>query len=227
MNRKILGSRLRQAREAAGLSQEEAARRLGKSQSAISDYERGRLGLEIPDLVEIAKVLNQPVSFFLDEQANNVQQRMEQELRRARQVIEAALEEQMRPPGGEVVTWVPLVAGGSAGAIVETWELEQVPVPASLVSNKDVFALEVLGHSMRGRGIQDGDRVIVDPHRRLKDGEIVVARRNDEKVIRIYHEDENGPYLAAAARGYPRLRLKEASIIGVVTGWFRYYKNNE
>jgi len=222
MDRKMLGRRLRQAREAAGLSQEEAAKRLGKSQSAMSDYERGRLGLELPDLVELAKVLDQPVSFFLDEQANNVQHRTEQELRRARQVIEAALEGQVRPPRGEVVRWVPLVAGGSAGDVVETWELEQVPVPLSLVSNKDVFALEVLGRSMRGRGIQDGDRVIVDPNRSPRDGEIVVARRNSEKVIRIYHEDEDGPYLAAAARGYPRLRLKEATIVGVVTGWFRH-----
>jgi len=92
-----------------------------------------------------------------------------------------------------------------------------------MVSSKDVFACGVDGNSMRGRGIQSGDRLIVDPHRSANAGDIVLAQSGEDKVIRILRLDDNGPYLVAAARGYNRLRLtEEAVIIGVVIGWFRH-----
>lgn len=227
MDRKTIGSRLRQARESAELSQEEVARRLGKSQSAISDYERARLGLELPDLIELAKILGQPVSFFLDEESTDLQHRAEGEIRRARKMMESALKHlQVPPPGSEPVKWVPLVAGSPAGEVVETSQVEQVPVPSSLVTSKDIFALEILGDSMVGRGLLNGDRVIVNPNRSPQDGDIVVVRRDNERVVLIYHQDESGSYLVAAVPGSPRLPLEEATIIGVVTGWFIYHNNN-
>lgn len=225
MDRRTIGQRIRQAREAAGLSQEEVARRLGRSQSAMSDYERARLGLELPDLIRLAEILDQRISFFLNEESTEPERRIEEEIRRARQALESTVKYLTgAPPDAEAVKWVQSRGEVPAGPPADTIEVEYVPVPAHLLKNDDMFALTVRGDSMIGRGIRDGDRVIVNPSLSANDGDIVIARKDDEKVIRIYREDEDGLLLIAAARGYPRLRLEEATIIGVVTGWFRHNK---
>lgn len=226
MDRRTIGHRLRQAREVAGLTQGEVGKSIGKSQSAISDYERGRLGIELPELMKLAKIVGQPTSYFLDEETPDLERGAETEIRKACRLMETALERlQVPPPGSEPVKWVQWRGEVPGGIPAETLELEYVPVPASLLRNDDVFACTVRGDSMIGRGIRNSDRVIIDPNLSPHDGDIVVARKDDEVVIRIYREDEDGLYLIAAARGYPRLRLQEAIIVGVVTGWFRYHKN--
>lgn len=52
-------------------------------------------------------------------------------------------------------------------------------------------------------------------------GGIVVAREDEEEVLRIYKEDAKGPYLQAGNEGYPILRLKEARMLGVVVSSYR------
>jgi len=49
----------------------------------------------------------------------------------------------------------------------------------------------------------------------------VIAATNDEVVLRIYKENAKGAYLVAANAGYPKLRLREGKIIGVVVGSYR------
>ncbi len=61
-----LGERIRQARMEAGLSQEELAERVGSSQDAISNYERGTRKISLDVLVAIAKSVNKPMNFFLE-----------------------------------------------------------------------------------------------------------------------------------------------------------------
>ena len=52
-------------------------------------------------------------------------------------------------------------------------------------------------------------------------GGIVVARKGEEVVLRIYKEDAKGPYLQAGDQHYPILRVKDARILGVVVGSYR------
>jgi len=59
-----LTTRLRQAREAAGLSQTEAARRLGKPQSFISKCESGQRRLDVLELKTLAELYGKELSFF-------------------------------------------------------------------------------------------------------------------------------------------------------------------
>ena len=58
--------RLRAARKAAGLTQAEAGRRLGQSQSFIWKVEANRLTLDPVELWEMARVYGKPVAHFLD-----------------------------------------------------------------------------------------------------------------------------------------------------------------
>lgn len=59
---KTVIKKLREAREAAGLTQQEAAEKLGKPQSYISKIERGERRLDIVELAKITKALKFDIS---------------------------------------------------------------------------------------------------------------------------------------------------------------------
>jgi transcriptional regulator with XRE-family HTH domain len=58
--------RLRQAREKAGLSQAETARRLGKPQSFVSKCESGERRVDVIELKAFARVYGTSVASFID-----------------------------------------------------------------------------------------------------------------------------------------------------------------
>lgn len=66
LDAKLLGERIRLARERRGMSQNELASQVEKDQKAISAYERGKRKLAVTDLVEIARVLGEPILFFFE-----------------------------------------------------------------------------------------------------------------------------------------------------------------
>jgi len=63
-----IGRRIRRAREEQGLLQADIGRRMTRSRShaAISDIERGKTKLDVEELSEIARLLDKPLSFFLE-----------------------------------------------------------------------------------------------------------------------------------------------------------------
>jgi transcriptional regulator with XRE-family HTH domain len=66
------GARIRSARERAGLSQEDLAIRVKKSQRAISLYETGKRKMYADDLLAFAKILDISVIFLLTGEENQV-----------------------------------------------------------------------------------------------------------------------------------------------------------
>ncbi len=69
MDAKIIGRRIRKARERLGLSQDELAATVGRDQRTISEYENGKRKVSATDLPEFAKVLNVSVLYFYEEEA--------------------------------------------------------------------------------------------------------------------------------------------------------------
>lgn len=68
-----IGRRIQQRRKETGLSAEELAERIGVSQQQFSRYERGATKINIAHLVDIAVILDTPISwFFADTQAENL-----------------------------------------------------------------------------------------------------------------------------------------------------------
>ncbi len=61
----VLGARIRQARKDAGLSQVRLAQLLNTTQSAISLYEAGQRSVGIDMLLNVARILNRPLHYFL------------------------------------------------------------------------------------------------------------------------------------------------------------------
>lgn len=58
--------RLRMARNAAGLSQAEAASRLDKPQSYVSKCESGERRVDVVELRAFARIYGVPITFFFD-----------------------------------------------------------------------------------------------------------------------------------------------------------------
>jgi transcriptional regulator with XRE-family HTH domain len=62
-----LGNRIRAARRDAGMSQGQLATALNTTQSAISLYEAGQRSVGIDMLLNVARILNRPLHYFLGE----------------------------------------------------------------------------------------------------------------------------------------------------------------
>ncbi len=62
-----LGRRVAQAREDAGMTQEDLGRAVNLDRSAISRLEKGDRKLNVPELVEIAAVVGRPLAYFVSD----------------------------------------------------------------------------------------------------------------------------------------------------------------
>jgi len=67
----LIGKKLQKAREAAGISQEELAKKLGYTQASLSNYELGKRRLYLSDLKRISQILSKPITYFLEDSENN------------------------------------------------------------------------------------------------------------------------------------------------------------
>ena len=87
---------------------------------------------------------------------------------------------------------LPLLGRIVAGLPVEALQTSESISLADIVGNKEVFALEVRGDSMRDEHIVDGDYVLVERTRAARDGEIVVAlvRGSETTLKRFYVEGD-------------------------------------
>lgn len=68
MNLKLVGNRIREARERLGLTQEELAFRINKTQNSISTYESGTRSIRLTELDTLAKALEVPISYFFGDE---------------------------------------------------------------------------------------------------------------------------------------------------------------
>lgn len=85
---------------------------------------------------------------------------------------------------------LPLMGRIAAGLPVETSEIPESISLADIVGDREVFALEVRGDSMRDEHIVDGDYVLVERTRAARQGEIIVAlvRGSETTLKRFYSE---------------------------------------
>lgn len=60
-----IGSRVRQAREDKGLSQDEVSEALGIGRAGISNIEYGRAQLSVGDLIDLSAILEKPIAWLL------------------------------------------------------------------------------------------------------------------------------------------------------------------
>ncbi len=89
---------------------------------------------------------------------------------------------------------------------------------------KELFALNVKGESMREIGIMDGDLVIVEKCDYADNGKIVVAMIDDEATVKRFYK-ENGKYrLQPENKDMEPIIADEVTVLGHVVADIRFYK---
>jgi hypothetical protein len=84
------------------------------------------------------------------------------------------------------------------------------------VPGEDTFALRVVGDSMIGRGIHDGDYVLVHPSSAARDGDIVAARIGVEATIKTIDSRDGRTVLVPAHPDERELVIDEATDFAVL-----------
>ena len=90
-------------------------------------------------------------------------------------------------------------------------------------SDPGCFALRVRGDSMINAGILDGDKVVVRPQQSADNGQIVVARIEDEATVKRLWKKNGEVWLLPENENYEPIDGRNAEIIGVVKGVVREY----
>ena len=86
---------------------------------------------------------------------------------------------------------VGLVAAGNPILAEENIE-KRLEIPSNMFSQKADFFLKVKGESMRDVGINEEDLIAVKKSKECKNGDIVVARINDEVTVKTFRNSGEG-----------------------------------
>ena len=89
---------------------------------------------------------------------------------------------------------------------------------------KDLFALNVKGESMREIGIMNGDVVIVEKCDYADNGKIVVAMVDDEATVKRFFKEDGKYCLQPENSEMKPIIADNVTILGVVVADIRFYK---
>lgn len=115
---------------------------------------------------------------------------------------------------------IPVVGLVTAGLPILAVENQEGSIPWP---DSSCFALRVRGDSMINAGILSGDMVIVRPQQSADDGQIVVARIEDEATVKRLHRRNGEIWLLPENDNYAPIDGSSAQIVGVVKGVVREY----
>ena len=115
---------------------------------------------------------------------------------------------------------IPVVGVVTAGMPILAVENQEGTLPWD---EPGCFALRVRGDSMITAGILSGDKVVVRPQDTADDGQIVVARIEDEATVKRLRRRNGQIWLLPENDAYEPIDGTYAQIIGVVRGVVREY----
>ena len=115
---------------------------------------------------------------------------------------------------------IPVIGVVTAGYPILAMENQEGTMPWA---ETGCFALRVRGDSMINAGILDGDKVIVRPQSTANNGQIVVARIEDEATVKRLWRKNGEIWLMPENENYEPIDGTHAEIIGIVRGVVREY----
>lgn len=127
----------------------------------------------------------------------------------------------------EEVLEIPILGNVAAGLPLFAEEnLEgNVKIPASQLKRGEHFALQVKGDSMQDAGILDGDTAVFLKTETADNGDIIVARINDEAVtLKRFFREANRVKLKAENPVYPPIYTQNIRILGKLQRLLRNYE---
>ena len=115
---------------------------------------------------------------------------------------------------------IPVVGVVTAGVPILAVENQEGTIPWN---DPGCFALRVRGDSMVGAGILSDDMVVVRPQSNADDGQIVVARIEDEATVKRLRRRNGKIWLMPENDNYDPIDGTYAEIIGIVKAVVREY----
>jgi len=105
-----------------------------------------------------------------------------------------------------------------------------ITIDRRFVPSEDVFFVKIKGDSMVGRGVLDGDFVMVTPSARAKDGDMVAARIGEEATVKTLTHRGGTIVLEPANASERSIEVgprSDFAVLGVVCGVFRPFYEQE
>ncbi len=136
---------------------------------------------------------------------------------------DAGLNRSIHIEGTEPTSQVPVLGRVTAGMPILAVEDIEGYLPFPQKSGKELFALHVIGLSMRDAGILDGDYVVVERTPTADDGEIVVAMIDEEATVKRLFREPDGIRLQPENPDFEPIYSDHASLLGRVIAVLRYY----
>lgn len=120
-------------------------------------------------------------------------------------------------------SFVPVVGRVTAGQPILAVEeiIDYIPYPSR--DAEGLFALRVVGLSMRDAGILDGDIIIADKNLSHRSGDIVVAMDGDEATVKRLLIKDSRVILMPENPDYDPIYPENPVVLGKVVGNFRKY----
>ena len=116
---------------------------------------------------------------------------------------------------------IPVIGVVTAGMPILAFENQEGTMAWD--GDPNCFALRVKGDSMIGAGILDGDKVVIRPQTTAEDGQIVVARLEDEATVKRLLRRDGKIVLMPENPAYAPIDGSQAEIIGLVKAVVREY----
>lgn len=135
------------------------------------------------------------------------------------------LNRSIRIVGEEKASQVPVIGKVTAGVPILAFEdiSGYVPFPESKRKGRELFALNVVGESMRDIGILDGDVVICEKTPIAENGEIVVAMIDGEATVKSFYKEDNYVRLQPHNPDFEPIITDDVTILGKVIALSRDY----
>lgn len=120
---------------------------------------------------------------------------------------------------------VPLVGRVTAGQPILAVEQIEDYIPYPTKSSEGLFALKVVGLSMRDAGILDGDIVIADKNAPCRDGDIIIGMDDDSATVKRLKIQKDGSIVFMPENpDFSPIYPEKPAVLGKVVGSFRKYK---
>lgn len=124
---------------------------------------------------------------------------------------------------GSHLRQIPLVGTVQAGAPITAIQNieDMITLPIQLTGNSDCFLLKVQGESMIQAGILEGDLLIVRQQNVANNGDIVVARIDDEATVKRFFKESDHIRLQPENDAFSPIITQNCVIEGLVIGLVR------
>lgn len=113
----------------------------------------------------------------------------------------------------------PVVGVSTAGPYMQAYEINEWKVVDDVQVTSSDRLVRISGDSMIGVGIDDGDIVVVRNAKEFKNGDIVLARNDDETTVKRFVHDNGKVYLKPENPKYRNIPIyPETRLLGKVVG---------